>query len=72
MAEINRIAIGLEGHQTYEARVSEEEYMRLRSAIEDDSAKRWHLLKTLESEVILDLSKVVYMSLASQEHRVGF
>ena len=29
-------------------------------------------IRTQESEVYVDLSKVVYVSLASQEHRVGF
>lgn len=71
-AEIRRIAIGLEGHQTLELRVADDVYQSLRDAVEDDNAKRWHLVRTLESEVIVDLSKVVYLSLASQEHRVGF
>jgi hypothetical protein len=71
-AEIRRISIGMEGHQTLDLRVADDAYQDLRKALQDDHAKRWHSLPTLESEVIVDLSKVVYVSLASEEHRVGF
>jgi hypothetical protein len=71
-AEIRRISIGMEGHQTLDLRVSDDAYQSLRKALQDDHANRWHSLPTLESEVIVDLSKVVYVSLASDEHRVGF
>jgi hypothetical protein len=71
-AEVRRIVIGLLGPQMLELRVADEAYQGLRKAIEDDSPKRWHTIPTYDSEVIVDLSKVVYLSLSSQEHRVGF
>ena len=40
-------------------------------ALEGDSPG-WHTIPTQDSEVLVDLSKVTYLSLASQEHRVGF
>jgi hypothetical protein len=73
MAEIQRITIGVDGAQALEVRVTDEAYRALRTALEGDrSNSTWHVLPTQEAEVALDLSKVVYVSLASQEHRVGF
>jgi len=71
-AEIQRIVIGLEGSQLIELRVTDQVYQDLRKALEDDSAARWHIVPSQENEVLVDLSKVVYVSLASQAHRVGF
>jgi hypothetical protein len=71
-AEVRRIVVGLLGPQMLELRVSDDSYQALRKAIEDDNSKRWHVIPTQESEVLVDLSKVVYLSLASQDHRVGF
>jgi hypothetical protein len=71
-AEVRRIVVGLLGPQMLELRVSEETYQELRKAVESDNSPRWHAIPTQESEVLVDLSKVVYVSLASQEHRVGF
>ena len=70
--EVQRISIGLEGHQSLDLRVTEEAYKALRKALEGGGEKGWHVVLTQDSEVIVDLSKVVYLSLASQEHRVGF
>jgi hypothetical protein len=68
--EIRRITIGLEGPQVLDLRVTDAAYQELRRAI--DSGPRWHTIPTLDSEVFVDLSKVAYISLASQEHRTGF
>jgi hypothetical protein len=72
MAEIKRITIGLEGPQSLDLRVTDEAYNSLRAALEAGSERGWHIVPTQDSEVLVDLSKVVYLSLASQEHRVGF
>jgi hypothetical protein len=69
---VQRISIGLEGHQALDLRVSDEAYKALRDALEGTGDKGWHLVPTQDSEVIVDLSKVVYLTLASQEQRVGF
>ena len=70
-AEVQRITIGLAGPQVLDLRVSDEAYKDLRDALESGTPG-WHTIPTQDSEVYIDLSKVVYVSLASQEHRVGF
>jgi hypothetical protein len=70
-AEVQRITIGLEGPQVLDLRVTDDAFQGLRSALEGGSPG-WHTIPTQDSEVYVDLSKVVYVSLASQEHRVGF
>ena len=72
MAEIMRITIALEGPQSLDLRVTDEAYKELRGALESGGEHGWHVVPTQDSEVLVDLSKVVYLSLASQEHRVGF
>jgi hypothetical protein len=70
-AEVQRITIGLEGPQVLDLRVTDEAYQDLRGALQGGTPG-WHTIPTQEAEVYIDLSKVVYVSLASQEHRVGF
>ena len=69
--EIRRITIGLIAMQVLELRVTDAAYKDLRKALEGD-AVGWHTLPTVDSEVYVDLSKVSYVTLASQEQRVGF
>jgi hypothetical protein len=69
--DIRRITIGLIAMQVLELRVTEEAYNDLRKALEGGSPG-WHTIPTQDSEVYVDLSKVSYISLASQEQRVGF
>jgi hypothetical protein len=71
MADITRISIGLFGPQVLDLRVTDETYQDLRRALEGD-APGWHTIPTQDSEVYVDLSKVVYVSKASEEHRTGF
>jgi hypothetical protein len=71
MADIQRIVVGLEGQHSLDLRVTDDAYKALRSALEAGNGG-WHTVPTQDSEVVVDLSKVVYLSLASQEHRVGF
>lgn len=68
--DVKKITIGLIGPQVLELRVTGEAYSDLRKVL--DEGPRWHTIPTQDSEVYVDLSKVVYVSLASQEHRVGF
>jgi hypothetical protein len=70
--EIRRIVIGLLGPQLLELRVSDDAYQALRKAVENGDSQRWHVIATQDSEVLLDLSKVVYVSLSSAQHRTGF
>ena len=69
--DIRRISIGLLGMQVLELRVTDSAYQDLRKVLEGD-APGWHTIPTQDSEVYVDLSKVVYVSLARPEQRVGF
>jgi hypothetical protein len=69
--DTRRISIGMIGMQVLELRVKDDAYEDLRRVLEGD-APGWHTIPTQDSEVFVDLSKVVYVSLASQEQRVGF
>jgi hypothetical protein len=69
--DTRRISIGMIGMQVLELRVKNDAYEDLRKVLEGDSPG-WHTIPTQDSEVFVDLSKVVYVSLASQEQRVGF
>jgi hypothetical protein len=71
MADVQRITIGLIGPQVLDLRITDQAYKDLRKVL-DGGSPGWHTIPTQESEVYVDLSKVVYVSLASQEHRVGF
>ena len=71
MAETpRRIDIGFQGGQALAVRVTDEVYDELVSALGQD--RRWHKLKTQDSEVTLDLPQVVYVRLDTEEHKVGF
>ena len=67
-----RIDIGFQGGQVLPAKVSEEDYTALRKALEDGRAERWHVLSTVDYEVAIDLSQVVYIRLDNEDQRVGF
>ena len=69
--ETHRISIGLIGMQVLELRVTDSAYQDLRKALEGGDPG-WHTVPTQDAEVLIDLSKVTYLSLASQAHRVGF
>jgi hypothetical protein len=70
--EHRRIDIGFQGGQVLPARVKQEAYDKLRTALEDSSGDRWHVLETQDSQVALDLAQVVYLRLDTEEQRVGF
>jgi hypothetical protein len=69
--EIRRVTIGLVGMQVLDLRVTDAAYQDLRKVLEG-AEPGWHTIPTADSDVYVDLSKVVYVTLASQEHRVGF
>jgi hypothetical protein len=64
-----RISIGFIGGQVLAARVAPAELTRLRQAL---PAAGWHDLTAEDGTVALDLSKVVYVLVDHEEHRVGF
>jgi hypothetical protein len=67
--EPQRISIGFIGGQVLAARVAPAELTRLRQAL---PAAGWHDLTAEDGTVALDLSKVVYVLVDHEEHRVGF
>jgi hypothetical protein len=63
------IRIGFIRGQVLAARVAPAELTRLRQAL---PAAGWHDLTAEDGTVALDLSKVVYVLVDHEEHRVGF
>jgi hypothetical protein len=64
-----KISIGFLGGQVLSARVAPGELTRLREAL---PAAGWHDLTAEDGTVALDLSKIVYVLVDHEEHRVGF
>ena len=64
-----RVSIGFLGGQTLAARVPPDELTKLRSALGSDG---WHDLTAEDGTVAVDLTKVVYVIVDHEEHRVGF
>jgi hypothetical protein len=64
-----RISIGFIGGQVLAARVAPAELTKLRQTL---PASGWHDLTAEDGTVALDLSKVVYVLVDHEGHRVGF
>jgi hypothetical protein len=64
-----KISIGFIGSQVLSARVPPAELTKLHAAL---AAGGWHDLSAEDGTVALDLSKVVYVLVDHEEHRVGF
>jgi hypothetical protein len=69
-AKLQRISIGFEGGQVLAVRVAAKELSSLERALERQSG--WHELPCEEGSVRLDLNRVVYLRVDSDEPRVGF
>jgi hypothetical protein len=65
-----RVDIGFEGGGVMTVRLEEDAYRSLRSALEGESS--WHQFQSEDSEVTIDLSKVVYVRLDTGQRGVGF
>ena len=68
--EIRRVDLGFSGGQVLPLRMRADEHEALRKAL--DGAGGWHVLKTEDSEVSVDLREVVYIRLETEKHSVGF
>ena len=64
-----KINIGFDGGQVLGARVQPEELAKLRQAL---GSMGWHELSAEDGTVALDLSRVLYVLVDHEEHRVGF
>jgi hypothetical protein len=65
-----KISIGFIGGQVLAARVAPDELAGLRKAL--GSEGYWHDLTAEDGTVALDVSKIVYVLVDHEEHRVGF
>jgi len=65
-----KISIGFHGGQTLVARVRPQELERLRAVLGKSGG--WHELEAEEGRVVFDLTRVDYLLVDSDEHRVGF
>jgi hypothetical protein len=68
--EIRRVDLGFSGGQVLPLRMRADEHEALRKAL--DGTGGWHVLKTEDSEVSVDLREVVYIRLETEKHSVGF
>jgi hypothetical protein len=66
------VDIGFAAGQGISMRLREDTYNALRSALGSDRAERWHGIDAEGSEVVLDLSQVVFVRLDTSEKRAGF
>ncbi len=64
-----KISIGFDGGQTLAARVQPAELTKLRKAL---GSMGWHDLAAEDGTVALDLSRVLYVMVDHEDHRVGF
>ncbi|MGO9961172.1 MAG: hypothetical protein ACLP50_35220 [Solirubrobacteraceae bacterium] len=64
-----KINIGFLGGPVLSARVAPSELTTLRTAL---GTTGWHDLKAEDATIALDLEKVVYVLVDSEDHRVGF
>lgn len=64
-----KISIGFDGGQVLAARVLPDALAELRKAL---GSMGWHELVAEDGTVALDLSRVLYVLVDHEEHRVGF
>ena len=65
-----KISIGFHGGQSLAARVRPAELAKLREAL--GKVGGWHELQAVDGVVVLDLTRVDYLLVDIEEHRVGF
>jgi len=65
-----KISIGFHGGQVLAARVSPGELARLRDVLGRTGG--WHDLVAEDGTVVLDLTRIEYLLIEQDEHRVGF
>ena len=72
MAELRSMDVGFEGGPVLAVRATEESYTSLVEALGNDGSDRWQTITTDDSEILVDLSKVVYVRRESGDQKVGF
>jgi hypothetical protein len=66
-----RVDLGFSGGQALPLRMRDAEHAELRRALEGER-RGWHIVRTEDSEVAVDLAQIVYVRLDTEQHRVGF
>jgi hypothetical protein len=64
-----KVSVGFIGSQVLTGRIAPAELSTLRDALGNDG---WRDVRFVDGTVALDLSKVVYVLVEDEEHRVGF
>ncbi len=64
-----KINIGFIGGQVLSARVAPDQLAQLRTAL---GSGGWHDLTAEDGTIAVDLSRIVYVLVDDEEHRVGF
>ena len=64
-----KVSVGFIGSQVLSGRIAPTELSRLRDSL---GSEGWRDVKFEDGTVALDLSKVVYVLVEDEEHRVGF
>jgi hypothetical protein len=64
-----RVSIGFLGSQVMSGRIAPKELAKLRDAL---GTEGWRDVRFEEGTAALDLTKVVYVLVEDEEHRVGF
>ena len=64
-----KVSVGFVGSQVLSGRIAPTELAKLRDALGSDG---WRDIRFEDGTVALDLSKVVYVLVEDEEHRVGF
>jgi hypothetical protein len=65
-----KISIGFHGGQVLAARVKPKELAKLRDVLGKTGG--WHDLGAEDGTIVLDLTRIDYLLLDDEEHRVGF
>ena len=73
MAQLRRIDVGFQGSGPVLAvRATDESYDALVGSLGNDGSGRWHTLETEDSEILIDLSQVLYVRREGGDQKVGF
>ncbi len=72
MAELRSMDVGFAGGPVLAVRATEESYTSLVEALGGDGADRWQSITTEDSEILVDLSQVVYVRREVGDQKVGF
>ncbi|HYI37837.1 MAG TPA: hypothetical protein VEX39_14590 [Thermoleophilaceae bacterium] len=71
-SELRHMDVGFQGGPVLAVKATTESYEKLVKALDDNSGARWQTVQTEDSEILIDLSQVVYVRRESGDQKVGF